>query len=93
LLAFVGTAIGSMIMGSPASAQLGGGHGAGVDSSAGARSFAGPADGHPMWEGSNPPGFSMGKKSGWDDGMPPGWQKGQKRGWKTKTVPPGLYRR
>ena len=81
-LVFVLTMIGSMISGSPASARPGGAHG-----------FEGSANGRPGWQESNPPGFSMGKKSGWDYGTPPGWRKGQKKGWQGRAVPPGLYRR
>ena len=90
---FVVAVTGLMIAGSPALARPGGVHGKSVDNLPGARSFAGPADGHPTWEGGNPPGFGTGEKSGWNDGVPPGWKKGQKRGRKTRTVPPGLYGR
>ena len=48
----------------------------------------------PTWQGSHPPGFSQGTKSGWHGGsVPPGWSKGKKTGWNGRGVPPGLYGR
>jgi hypothetical protein len=50
----------------------------------------------PTWQGSNPPGFSRGKKVGWHGaGVPPGWAKAQKKakGWRGGSVPPGLQGR
>lgn len=82
-LVFVATMIGSMIAELLASARPDGGRGVNVGKSpgfSGARSFGGPANGHPDWKGSNPPGFSMGNKSGWDDGTLPGWRKDRKKG-------------
>lgn len=90
---FVATMTGLLIAVTSADARPGGGRGKGVGNAPGAGSFAGPADGHPTWLNSNPPGFSMGNKSGWSDGVPPGWKNGQKKGWKGRTVPPGLYGR
>ena len=90
---FITLLAGALIAGSTADARPGGGRGKGGGHGPGASSFAGPADGHPTWMNSNPPGFSMGRKSGWSDGVPPGWRKGQKKGWKGRTVPPGLYLR
>jgi len=72
----------SVMISAPAIAR-GGGGGMG-------RSFAGA----PVWQGSNPPGFSRGMKTGWNGaGVPPGWNKGKKTGWKGQGVPPGLYGR
>ena len=55
----------------------------------------GPHGGGPaVWQGSNPPGFSQGSKTGWHgSSVPPGWSKGKKTGWKDQRVPPGLYDR
>jgi len=89
-IVFAGTIIGVLAAAPAASARPGGGHGTGVG---GKPSFAGRADGRPVWQGSNPPGFSMGQKSGWNDSVPPGWHKGRKKGWKNNSVPPGLFRR
>ena len=51
----------------------------------------GHAGGPPTWQGSSPPGFSQGGKTGWNDGsVPPGWSKGKKKGWRGRNVPPGL---
>jgi hypothetical protein len=48
----------------------------------------------PTWQGSSPPGFSQGTKTGWRGGsVPPGWSKGKKTGWNGRGVPPGLYGR
>ena len=50
--------------------------------------------GAPVWQGSNPPGFNEGLKTGWHgSSVPPGWSKGKKTGWKDRRVPPGLYNR
>ncbi len=53
-----------------------------------------------MWQGSDPPGFSRGEKTGWDGySTPPGWRntkgknKNKKKGWNSHDVPPGLYQR
>jgi hypothetical protein len=55
---------------------------------------AGPVTGAPTWQGSSPPGFSQGMKTGWRGGsVPPGWSKGKKTGWNGRGVPPGLYGR
>ena len=54
----------------------------------------GHAGGPLTWQGSNPPGFSQGGKTGWNNGsVPPGWSKGKKKGWRGRNVPPGLYAR
>src|SRR5437764_1428118 len=56
--------------------------------------FAGPAGTPPTWQGSNPPGFSQGVKTGWNGAsVPPGWSKDKKKGWNGRGVPPGLYGR
>ena len=71
----------SVMVSAPAFARGGGGMGHG---------FAGA----PVWQGSNPPGFSREMKTGWNGaGVPPGWNKGKKTGWKGQGVPPGLYGR
>jgi hypothetical protein len=59
-----------------------------------ARGPGGFGGGPPQWQGSSPPGFSKGNKTGWNGGsVPPGWSKGKKKGWNGQTVPPGLYGR
>jgi hypothetical protein len=59
--------------------------------------FAGPPAGAPpSWQGSYPPGFGMGNKTGWNGrNVPPGWlnTKGKRKGWHGHAVPPGLYGR
>ena len=50
----------------------------------------------PTWQGSNPPGFSVGvNRPGWNGGtQPPGWSNAQTSpGWGGGTVPPGLRKK
>ena len=59
-----------------------------------ARGGGGMGGGPSSWQGSHPPGFSHGLKTGWNGGsVPPGWSKGKKTGWQGHNVPPGLYGR
>jgi hypothetical protein len=67
----------------------GGAHGGGRPAFAAASASSAPA-----WQGSSPPGFSRGLKTGWNgESVPPGWSKGKKKGWKNLKLPPGLYGR
>jgi hypothetical protein len=76
-----------LIVAPTASARGGGGGG-------NAGGLHGPTGAAPTWQGSNPPGFSQGAKTGWRGGSVPfGWSKGKKTGWNGRGVPPGLYRR
>ena len=60
----------------------------------GPHGFARPSGGPPIWQGSSPPGFSRGAKTGWHGGsVPPGWTKGKKKGWNGQSAPSGLYGR
>jgi hypothetical protein len=73
----------------PPTASARGGMGGGFGG--GAAGLGGHA---PTWQGSRPPGFSQGTKTGWRGGsVPPGWSKGKKTGWHDQGVPPGLYGR
>jgi len=82
-----GAVILSTLTATDAFARGGGGMGGGAG-------FAGHVGGPPSWQGSHPPGFSRGVKTGWHGGsVPPGWSKGKKTGWQSHNVPPGLYGR
>lgn len=92
-IVLVGAMVGSLAIAPAASARPGGGHGKGAGGNFGFAGPRGPSGGFPAWQGSSPPGFSMGRKSGWSRSVPPGWQKGRKKGWSDRGVPPGLYGR
>ena len=83
----LGAVILSTLMATDAFARGGGGMGGGPG-------FASNVGGPSSWQGSHPPGFSRGLKTGWNGGsVPPGWSKGKKTGWQGHNVPPGLYGR
>lgn len=83
VIAIAATVTISIIAAPTAFARGGGGNGGGAH-----------GGGAAMGQGSNPPGFSQGLKTGWHgSSVPPGWSKGKKTGWKDRGVPPGLYGR
>src|SRR5262249_62264360 len=83
----LGAVILSTLMATDAFARGGGGMGGGPG-------FAGNGGGPSSWQGSHPPGFSRGLKTGWNGGfIPPGGGERKKKGWQGHKRPPWLVRR